>query len=174
VGYLRIPRLVGTFLLIYWLFNDAVSCPDIFIDLRMTLSVVVICLLIYGSPNDGVRPDLGIYGFMHYLATIWIIVYKYYVSGHHPSSCLCFITRRFGDWVLFLSPETGTSSIGWSQLSRFYLKTEAVSSLRNVVFWNINRAMYNAQKHNICTNVPSLQILYLVSSSRLFTDLWIA
>lgn len=55
MGYLRIPRLVGTFLLIYWLFNDAVSCPDIFIDLRMTLSVVVTCLLIYGLFNGSVN-----------------------------------------------------------------------------------------------------------------------
>jgi hypothetical protein len=31
-------------------------------------------------------------------------------------------------------PELGTSSIDWAQLNRFYLKTEAESSLRNVVF----------------------------------------
>jgi hypothetical protein len=30
-------------------------------------------------------------------------------------------------------PEIGTSSIDWAQLSRFYLKTETESSLRNVV-----------------------------------------
>jgi hypothetical protein len=30
--------------------------------------------------------------------------------------------------------ETASSSIDWAQLSRFYLKTEAESNLRNVVF----------------------------------------
>jgi hypothetical protein len=39
--------------------------------------------------------------------------------------------QRFGDWIL--SPATGTCSIDWAQLSRFYLKTEIESSLRNVV-----------------------------------------
>jgi hypothetical protein len=68
-------------------------------------------------------------------------------------------------------PEVGTSCIDWAQLSRFYLKTETEFSLRNVVFSNINIAVYldkdrtmdNAQKHNIYTNVPSSQtfrILY--------------
>jgi hypothetical protein len=39
-------------------------------------------------------------------------------------------------------PEIGTSSIDWAQLSRFYLKTETESSLRNVVFCNINRTVF--------------------------------
>jgi hypothetical protein len=75
--------------------------------------------------------------------------YKYYVSGHYPSSCLylktpsClfFKTQRFGDWILSSSsgktygcPEIGTSSIEWARLSRFYLKRETEYSLRNVVF----------------------------------------
>jgi hypothetical protein len=47
-------------------------------------------------------------------------------------SCLYFKTQRFGDWIL--SPEIGTSSINWAQMSEFYLKTETESSLRNVVF----------------------------------------
>jgi hypothetical protein len=47
-------------------------------------------------------------------------------------------------------PEIGTSSIDWVQLSRFHLKTETESSLRNAVFWNINRSLDNIQKHNIC------------------------
>jgi hypothetical protein len=65
------------------------------------------------------------------------------------------------------------SSINWAQLSRFYLKTEAESSLQNVVFWKINRKMCldkdrmvdNVQKHNICTNVPSSQtnLIYITS-----------
>jgi F0F1-type ATP synthase beta subunit len=46
------------------------------------------------------------------------IVYKYYASGHYPSS----------------GPQTGTSSIDWTQLSRSYLKMETESSLRNVLF----------------------------------------
>jgi hypothetical protein len=33
-----------------------------------------------------------------------------------------------------LSPEIGNISIDWAQLSRFYLKTETESSLRNVMF----------------------------------------
>jgi hypothetical protein len=69
----------------------------------------------------------------------------YFVSGYYPSSLpkavlFIFKTQRFGDWILSPSsdktagPEIGTSSIDWAQLSRFYLKTEIESSLRNVVF----------------------------------------
>jgi hypothetical protein len=57
-----------------------------------------------------------------------------------------------------LSPEIGTSSIDWIQLSRFYLNSYTESSLRNVVVWKINgtvfldkdRMMDNDQKRNIC------------------------
>jgi hypothetical protein len=49
-------------------------------------------------------------------------------------------------------PEVGTSSIDWVQQSRFYLKTETETSLRNVVFLNKNRTMDNVRKHNICFN----------------------
>jgi hypothetical protein len=49
-----------------------------------------------------------------------------------------------------LGPEIGTSSIERAQLSRFHLKTETESSLRNVVFLNKNRTMDNVQKHNVC------------------------
>jgi hypothetical protein len=57
-----------------------------------------------------------------------------------------------------MGPEIGTSSIDWAQLSGFYLKTEAESSIRNVVFCNMNimvfldkdRTTDNVQKHNIC------------------------
>jgi hypothetical protein len=101
---------------------------------------------------------------------------RYYVVGHYPSSCLylkspsClfFKTQRFGDWIL--SPSSGetysgTSSVDWAQMSRFYLKTETESSLRNVVFWKINRTLFldkdrtmdNVQQHSICTNVPLSQ-----------------
>jgi hypothetical protein len=37
-------------------------------------------------------------------------------------------------WCWYRFPEIGTSCIDWAQLSRFYLKTETESSLRNVVF----------------------------------------
>jgi hypothetical protein len=99
--------------------------------------------------------------------------YKYYVSIHYPSSCfylktppcLYFKTRRFGDWIIspssgetysveLLYPEIGISSIDLAQLSRFYLKTETESNIRNIVFLNKNRKMFNVQKHNICINVP--------------------
>jgi hypothetical protein len=46
------------------------------------------------------------------------------------------------------SPYLRTSFINWAQPSRFYLKTETESSLRNVVFCNINMTMDNVQKHN--------------------------
>jgi hypothetical protein len=38
--------------------------------------------------------------------------------------------------------ELGTSSIDWAQLNKFYLRTEAESSLRNVVFWKIKRTVF--------------------------------
>jgi hypothetical protein len=37
-------------------------------------------------------------------------------------------------WSWHRCPGIGTSSVDWAQLSRFYLKTETESSLRNVVF----------------------------------------
>jgi hypothetical protein len=37
-------------------------------------------------------------------------------------------------WGWYRCPEIETSSIDWAQLSRFYLKTETESSLRNVLF----------------------------------------
>jgi hypothetical protein len=82
----------------------------------------------------------------HYCALISdVIQYRYYVSGHYPSSCFYLETSTclyskiqcFGDRILPLSsglPEARTNSINRAQLSRFYLKMEAESSLRNVVF----------------------------------------
>jgi hypothetical protein len=58
-----------------------------------------------------------------------------YVFGQYPSSCLC-LKRR---------PEIGTSSIDWNQLSRSYLKTETESSLRNVMFWKVNRTTFHTK-----------------------------
>jgi hypothetical protein len=70
------------------------------------------------------------------------------------------------DPIVRADPEMGTSSVDWAQLSRFYLKTETESSLQNVVLkykqdgvLDKNRMMDNVQKHNICTNVPSLHAL---------------
>jgi hypothetical protein len=45
-------------------------------------------------------------------------------------------------WSSHRCPEIGTSSIDLAQLSRFYLKTETESRLRNVVFWKINRTVF--------------------------------
>jgi hypothetical protein len=79
--------------------------------------------------------------------------------GHYPSSCLCLtcpvsLTKhivsetgfRFRLQVkptqlgpidrasLYLHTKIETSFIDWTQLNRFYLKTETESSFRNVVF----------------------------------------
>jgi hypothetical protein len=83
--------------------------------------------------------------------------YKYYVSGHHPSSCFYLKTKRFGNWILSSSLEIGTSSIDWTQLIKFSLKLKTKSSLRNVVILTKNRTMDDDQKHNTCINVPSSQ-----------------
>jgi hypothetical protein len=40
------------------------------------------------------------------------------------------------------SPWTGTNCTDWAPLSRFYLKTEIDSSLRNNLFLNKNRAVF--------------------------------
>jgi hypothetical protein len=54
------------------------------------------------------------------------------------------------------SPEIGTRSIDWAQLSRLHLNTETESSLQNGVL-NKNRTMDNVQKRNSYINVPSSQ-----------------
>jgi hypothetical protein len=41
-----------------------------------------------------------------------------------------------------LSPSSRTSSIDWTQLNRFYLKTGTESSLRNSVFWKRNMTTF--------------------------------
>jgi hypothetical protein len=72
-------------------------------------------------------------------------------------SCLYYKTQ-------FPSPEIGSSSIDWAQLSMFNLKTKTESSLRNIVFCNIDRMVFsdkdgmtdNVQKHNICTKTIKL------------------
>jgi hypothetical protein len=59
---------------------------------------------------------------------------------------------------VFISILTGTCSVDWAQLSRFHLKTETESSLRNVVL-NKNRMSNNVQKHNRCNNMNSLNMM---------------
>jgi hypothetical protein len=54
---------------------------------------------------------------------------------------------------LMLVHVSGAVSVG-PQLSKFHLKTEPETSLRNVVFLNKIRMMDNVQKHNIC--IPSI------------------
>jgi hypothetical protein len=48
--------------------------------------------------------------------------YNYHYSGHYPSSCLVFKTRRFGDWIL--SPSSGgTYSNGKIERANYYLRS---------------------------------------------------
>jgi hypothetical protein len=56
--------------------------------------------------------------------------------------------------VLFTLQSTtlGTITVDWTQISRFYLKTETESSLRNGC--NIT-GRWIMSRNNICTNVPS-------------------
>jgi hypothetical protein len=56
------------------------------------------------------------------------------------------------------SAEIGNSSVDWVQVSRFHLKTETESSLRNVCVLNKNRTVDNVEKHNECINILSSQI----------------
>jgi uncharacterized membrane protein (Fun14 family) len=78
---------------------------------------------------------------------------------------VCAVIGLYTYTILVLAQVSGTSSIDWVNLSRFYLKMEIKSSFRNVVFRKINRTAFldkyrtmdNVQKHNICTNVPSSQ-----------------
>jgi hypothetical protein len=62
---------------------------------------------------------------------------------------LCCVGAGVRRWGLALS-------IG-PKLSRFHLKMETESSLRNVVFLNKNRTVDNVQEHNIYINLPSSQ-----------------
>jgi hypothetical protein len=68
----------------------------------------------------------------------------------------------------FLGPEIRASSDDWAQLSRFYLKTETESRLRNVVFLNESRTMDNVQKHNICCNY--FIVAYILCRGNVFTE----
>jgi hypothetical protein len=85
------------------------------------------------------------------------------------------------------SSEIETSSVYWTQLSRFYLRREIQSSLRNAVLkykqdniLNKAETMDNVQECNNCTNLPSsqtfrslIQYLSIISSWRLsYYTLW--
>jgi hypothetical protein len=71
-------------------------------------------------------------------------------------------------WCWCKCPDIGISSIDWTQLSRFHLKTETESSLRNV-FLNVNRTVFlgknrttdNVQKHTFWTSAPQSQVTNL-------------
>jgi hypothetical protein len=67
-------------------------------------------------------------------------------------------------WCWYTCPKIGTNSINWAQLSRFYLKTETETSLRNVVFCNINRTVFldNTQKQIILLTYYRHKILDLI------------
>jgi hypothetical protein len=68
------------------------------------------------------------------------VVYQnnYCVSGHYHRPVFLFKTHKVSEteFCCCWCPEIGTSSIDWAQLSRFHLKTETESSLRNAVFLN--------------------------------------
>jgi hypothetical protein len=54
----------------------------------------------------------------------------------------------------------------WAQLSRFHLKAETESSLRNVVFYIKDRTMNNVQNSDkLVMNIPQNQ-MYLVSDTK--------
>jgi hypothetical protein len=116
--------------------------------------------------KENLQPSDKIYFFRD----VTVIMYKYYVSGHYPSSCFylthcpalilkhCVSETGFSLRLQVKSiklnlidrarSETGPSSIDWPNWVGFTW---------NIVFLNKNRNMGNVQKHNICINVPSSQ-----------------
>jgi hypothetical protein len=73
-------------------------------------------------------------------------VCRFHGSVLHGDRCTagCEAHMNFADESACLkaSPEIGTSSIDWTQLSRFQLKMETESSFRNTVFCNIHRKVF--------------------------------
>jgi hypothetical protein len=66
----------------------------------------------------------------------------------------CLRSRRWFVYPILCCygcPEIGTNSVDCAQLSSSYLKTEAESSLRNIVFLNRNRTMDNIRKLDMDT-----------------------
>jgi hypothetical protein len=91
------------------------------------------------------------------------ILFKYYISGHYPSSCFylkhrpVYISKHNVSEAGFcLGLQIKPTQVGPIDRASPCLRKE--SGLWNAVFWNINRTMNNAQKRNICTNVTSSQI----------------
>jgi hypothetical protein len=79
------------------------------------------------------------------LSSQWWLLFWWFSRARPHTRVWFFIILMFclssrSAWLLYpiccwyRCPEIGTSSIDWVQLSRFYLKTEIESSLRNVVF----------------------------------------
>jgi hypothetical protein len=103
---------------------------------------------------------------------------KYYVFWYYPLSCLCLkhchvyfskhnvLVTGFCPHLQVkptqlgpidrASPYLWTSCIDWAKLNRFDLKMETESSLRNVVFWKINRTVF-LDEDRMMDNVPSSQ-----------------
>jgi hypothetical protein len=67
-------------------------------------------------------------------------------------------------------PVIRTSSIDWAQMSRFYLKTEIESSLRNVVFWKINRTVFYIKTGR---RIMSRNIILVLMGHRHKIEIWI-
>jgi hypothetical protein len=59
----------------------------------------------------------------------------------------CCAWLAYPVWCWYRCLETGSKSIDWAQLNRFYLKTEAESSLRNVTVYEYSLTFCNLLCH---------------------------
>jgi hypothetical protein len=108
---------------------------------------------------------------LNYRSSCLTLSYVYFKTTFRRLDSLSVFRENLLSWAP--SPGIGISSIDWAQVNRFYLKTETESSLRNVIFWNINRTMFldknrtldNVQKQNICNMTVLLNFRLLPSSS---------
>jgi hypothetical protein len=82
------------------------------------------------------------------------VVLKYLLNLADGLSCALFI-YHITCWCWY--PEVGTSSMDLALLSRFHLKTETESNLRNVEFQIKDRTMDNVQNCGSYINIPSSQ-----------------
>jgi hypothetical protein len=78
------------------------------------------------------------------------LFYNYHNSRNYPWSVI-YLKQRFWDWIL--SSEAETSFIYWAQVSKFHLKTETESSLRNAVFQIKDRTVDNVQNDGSYINI---------------------
>jgi hypothetical protein len=87
-------------------------------------------------------------------------LYKYYVSGNYPSSCLYFKTERFGVWIL--SPSSGKTYSGAIDRDSCCLQRDGdkiQAPKRPVLKYkqdgglDRNRKMDNVQKPNVSSDV---------------------